>query len=158
LKTKIERIINDILSAINYLSQQKIGSIIVFEKLNNLDSLVEGGKLLNSEINHELLISIFSKNSPLHDGAVIIKKDKIKFASVHLPLADDYEFDPKAGTRHRAGLGISQVCDATVIIISEENGFVSIAKDGKINYNVSEKEILEELKNTTNLTRETIIY
>lgn len=145
-KNKPERIINDVLKAINYLSQQKIGAIIVFEKVNNLDSLIEGGKLLNSEITPELLISIFDKNSPLHDGAIIIKNDKIKFASAHLPLADNYEFNTKTGTRHRAGLGISQISDATAIIISEENGFVSIAKNGKINYNVSEKEILEKLK------------
>jgi diadenylate cyclase len=143
---KEEKIIENIMTAIKYLSESKIGSIIVFEKVNSLESLIEGGKKLNSEISAELLISIFSKNSPLHDGALIIKDDKIKYASVHLPLAENYQFDIKAGTRHRAGLGITQFSDALSIIISEENGNISIAKNNKINYNVSGKEILRELQ------------
>ncbi|GIW65586.1 MAG: ABC transporter permease [Candidatus Parcubacteria bacterium] len=100
-------LIDNILNAIKYLSQNKIGAILVFEKNITLDSIIQGAKLLNSEISTELIITIFNKNSPLHDGAIIIKNDKIKYASAHLPLPDFYDYNQRLGTRHRSAIGLS---------------------------------------------------
>jgi diadenylate cyclase len=145
-KNKIDVIIDQLIEAFRYFSQNKIGALIVFEKNISIDSLTHGGQFINSEINKDLLISIFSKSSPLHDGALIIKDDKIKFASKHLPLGENYQFTVKNGTRHRASIGITQISDALSITISEETGAISLSKNGKIKFNVSEKEIVEELK------------
>jgi diadenylate cyclase len=146
-KIKIKNQVDNLIKTLKYFSENKIGSLIVLEGEKPLDYFITQGTLLNSDINKEILISIFNKNSPLHDGAVIIDKNKIKKAGVHLPLAENYNFEIKKGTRHRAGVGITEVSDAISLIVSEETGSISVSKNGKLDYQVNEdklKEILNE--------------
>ncbi|GIW66953.1 MAG: hypothetical protein KatS3mg095_0851 [Candidatus Parcubacteria bacterium] len=132
-----EKIINDILKAVNFLAQNKIGATLVLEKNVNLNNLIYDGKLLDSELNSEIIISIFNKNSPLHDGAVIIKDNKIKYASAYLPLSENNISNIRLGTRHKSALGLSEISDAIVIIISEESGNISVAENCNLIYKVS---------------------
>ncbi|GBD34824.1 Cyclic di-AMP synthase CdaA [bacterium HR35] len=139
--------IEEIIEALNYLAKNKIGALIVFQNKVNLENFISHQLEINSLIKKELLVSIFNKNSPLHDGAVILENDKIKYVSAHLPLAENYKFKQKLGTRHRAGVGITEKTDALSLIVSEENGKISLAKEGKIYYDLSLEKIKEELLN-----------
>ena len=105
-----------------------------------LADYVPSGKKINGEISKELLLSIFNPTSPLHDGAVIIAQNKILAAGCILPLSEKMTFNPLVGTRHRAGLGLSEQTDSLVLIVSEEKGFVSSARNGSISYNISVEE------------------
>jgi uncharacterized protein (TIGR00159 family) len=134
---KEESIIHEILEALEYFSQNKIGAILVFKNVDELVDLISGGVPLNSEINSKILISIFQKESPLHDGAVIIDKNKIKYASVILLHSEHLPPPLTEGTRHRAGLGITEESDAMSIIVSEETGKISFAQNGKLYHDVS---------------------
>lgn len=134
---KEESIIHEILEALEYFSQNKIGAILVFKNIDELIDVISGGVPLNSEINSKILISIFQKESPLHDGAVIIDKNKIKYASVILPHSEHLPPPLTEGTRHRAGLGITEESDAFSIIVSEETGKISFAQNGKLYYDIS---------------------
>lgn len=139
--------IEEIIEAINYLTQNKIGALIVFQNKVNLENLISHQLEIDALIKKELLISIFNKNSPLHDGAVILENDKIKYVSAHLPLAENYKFKQKLGTRHRAGVGITEKTDALSLIVSEESGKISLAKEGKIYYDLSLEKTKKELLN-----------
>lgn len=125
------RLINQLREAIEYLSQKKIGAIITIENNDNLDNLRTDGVKIDANISSSLIISIFNKNSPLHDGAIIIRSGKIVYASTYYKISKK-SIDNKYGSRHRAGLGISEVCDATTIVVSEETGDVSITKNSMI--------------------------
>ena len=111
------------------LSKNKIGALIVIERDIKLKDIVETGVVLDSQISYQLLVNIFKAKTPLHDGAVIISENKIIAAACMLPLSDDKIIQKGLGTRHRAALGISKESDSIVIIISEETGKISIAKD-----------------------------
>ena len=133
------------------LSKQKKGALIVFEKDIKIQDIISTGIQVNSEISPQLLVNIFEPNTPLHDGAVIISDNKIAAASCMLPLADDKDIARELGTRHRAAIGISKESDAIVVIVSEETGRMSIAKDGTLIADVREdvlKKIL--IKNLIN--------
>ena len=125
------RLINQLREAIEYLSQKKIGAIITIENNDNLDNLRTDGVKIDANISSSLIISIFNKNSPLHDGAIIIRSGKIVYASTYYKISKK-SIDNKYGSRHRAGLGISEVSDATTIVVSEETGDVSITKNSMI--------------------------
>lgn len=112
------------------LSAQKIGALITIEKHNTLDQFAERAIMMNSEISKELLMNIFTPLTPLHDGAVIIRGDYILCAGAYFILSDNENFDKTMGSRHRAGLGISEITDSLTIIVSEETGSVSIAIEG----------------------------
>lgn len=141
---KKEFIIDEILKAILKFSETKTGAIIVFENLEPIEHQLYHKVYLNSEINSQILESIFNKTSPLHDGAVLIKGAKIKFASSHLPLSENKALSLK-GTRHRAGLGITEKSDAFSIVVSEETGEISFFEGGKFYFNVNEKFLREKL-------------
>jgi len=111
---------------------RRIGALFVFERTVPLGSYVERGVRLNSEISRELLSAIFEAHSPLHDGAAIIEGDRVAAAAVMLPLTENPEVAKSRGARHRAALGITEVTDAVVVVISEETGRVSIAADGSL--------------------------
>lgn len=130
-RMKEKTVINEIMETLNHLSKNKIGAIIVFKGKEKLRHLIHGGLPLNSEINSKILVSIFQKTSPLHDGAVIIDRDKILLAAVHLPLAESISL-PKSGTRHRAALGITEESDAFSIVVSEETGEISFCERKKM--------------------------
>ena len=114
------------------LSRQKIGALLVFENKTGLNEVIETGTRINSDISSELLINIFIPNTPLHDGAVIIRKDKIVAASCFLPMSDSQTVSKELGTRHRAALGMSERSDSLSIIVSEETGTISVADKGEL--------------------------
>lgn len=131
LKTQVvTNNVNEIVRAVGSLSRQKIGALIVFEKKTGLNEVIETGTMLDAVISSELLINIFFPNSPLHDGAVIIRENTIKAASCFLPLSDNLSISKELGTRHRAALGISEKSDSISLIVSEETGTISIAEKG----------------------------
>lgn len=136
----------ELVDAITYLSAHKTGALITLEKHNSLDQYADKAIPLNAVITKELLINIFYPNTPLHDGAVIIRGNKIRCAGAYYVLAENEDIDKTTGSRHRAALGISEVSDALTLIVSEETGNVSIALNG-IMVKVNSKEaILEYLE------------
>lgn len=120
------------------LAKQKKGALIVIEREIRIQDIIATGIIMNSEISPQLLVNIFEPNTPLHDGAVIISDNKIAAASCMLPLADDKDIARELGTRHRAAIGISKESDAMVVVVSEETGKLSIAKDGTLIADVRE--------------------
>ncbi len=114
------------------LAKAKTGALMVIKQEHDLGQYIETGIKLDARITSQLLINIFEKNTPLHDGAVIIEGNEIIAATCYLPLSDSTSLSKDLGTRHRAGLGISEVTDCIVIIVSEESGSISIAREGKL--------------------------
>lgn len=121
---------NSIADATMWLSAHKIGALITIEKHNSLDQYADKAIILNSDVSKELLINIFTPNTPLHDGAVIIRGNKIRCAGAYYVLTRVEDLDKTTGSRHRAGLGISEVTDSLTVIVSEETGNISIASEG----------------------------
>lgn len=127
-----KRVIDEVVRAITFLAERKIGALVVFERTVDLENYIEGCVKLNAEVNLELLITIFIPQTPLHDGAVIIKDRKIASAHCFLPLTINPNIPKYMGTRHRAAIGISEETDAIAVVVSEERGEISIAVDGKL--------------------------
>lgn len=119
--------------------------LVVFERESSLGEIAHTGVSLNSEVSSELLINIFVKDTPLHDGAVIIKDNKIISASCILPLTDKDSLDRMFGTRHRAAIGVSEVTDCVVVVVSEETGAISLACEGKIIRDLTPEQLKKEL-------------
>jgi len=138
--------IRSVLKAVMQFSQEKTGALIVIKKKSNMDMYSQTGDVLNAETSSRLFSSIFNKTSPLHDGAVIVENDKVKAARVILPVTEQVDLPPEYGLRHRAGLGISEVSDSLVIIVSEETGQISIAENGILQKNISSKMLKEKLE------------
>jgi len=136
LESKPEVKIRSIMKAVMQFSLDKTGALIVIRRRSNLDMYAETGDVLNAETSSRLFVSIFNKTSPLHDGAVIVENDKVKAARVILPVTEKMDLPPEYGLRHRAGLGISEVTDSLVIIVSEETGQISIAENGILQKNI----------------------
>lgn len=129
--TEFDKFLDSIAQSIYRLSERRIGALVLLENQDSLDEFANKAVILNAEFTPELLESIFITTTPLHDGAVIIRGTTILSAATILPLADDStQLAKSMGTRHRAGLGISQITDALIIVVSEETGKVSIARDG----------------------------
>ena len=125
-----DTIISEIIQTIMDLSKRRVGALIVFEQQTGLQDVIETGTRLNAEISAPLLENIFEPNTPLHDGAVVIRDDMIEAAACILPLAEASGVSRELGTRHRAAVGISENTDAIVIVVSEETGVISMAQDG----------------------------
>jgi diadenylate cyclase len=123
---------NEIVLAATTLAGRKIGALIVIERLEGLREYIENGVRLNAEVSFDLLISIFTPDTPLHDGAVIIQGDRIAAAACFLPLTLNPELSKEFGTRHRAALGISEETDAVAVVVSEETGLISVAFEGQM--------------------------
>ena len=145
-ETKSQVKIRSILKAVLQFSQEKTGALIVIRKKSNLDMYAETGDVLNAETSSRLFSSIFNKTSPLHDGAVIVENDKVKAARVILPVTDQQDLPPEYGLRHRAGLGISEVTDSLVVIVSEETGQISLSENGILQKNISPKVLKQKLE------------
>lgn len=126
------KIIDEIVKSVKYLSLNKIGALIVIKRRDNLNEVIETGIPIDSQVTSELISTIFYPNSPLHDGAVVIEEDRIVAARCLLPLSENEALEKELGTRHRAGVGITEVTDAISIIVSEETGIISISIEGKI--------------------------
>lgn len=134
-----------IVDAVFHMSQTKVGALITLEQHNSLDQYSERAIQLNSDISRELLEQIFIKDSPLHDGGVIIRGNKIVCAGAYYVLTQDDTIDKTVGSRHRAGVGISEVTDSLTIIVSEETGFVHVANAGFMKLMDNKNELLEYL-------------
>ncbi|EGQ25180.1 MULTISPECIES: diadenylate cyclase CdaA [Sporosarcina] len=128
-----DRLVSAFSKSVSYMAKRRIGALITIEKETGLSEYIETGIPMNSHISSELLINIFIPNTPLHDGAVIVTKNRIAAAACYLPLSESPFISKELGTRHRAALGISEVTDAVTIIVSEETGAVSLTVDGDIN-------------------------
>ncbi|MCF6462303.1 diadenylate cyclase CdaA [Clostridium sp. Cult1] len=128
----LSQVVDEIVEAVASLSRQKIGALIVMERTTGLSEVVETGTKIDGKVSSDLLINIFIPNTPLHDGAVIIKEDMIKAAGCFLPLTDNTSLSKDLGTRHRAALGISEKSDSLSIVVSEETGAISIAESGSL--------------------------
>lgn len=137
--------ISPVIEAAKSLAATNTGALIVFSRDTELKFYAESGDLLEAEISKRLLLSIFSKVSPLHDGAVIIYKGKIKAARCILPVTENDKLPAHYGLRHRAALGMSETTDTLVMVVSEETGSFSIAKNGKLYYNISAQELRERI-------------
>ena len=120
------------MQTIKDLSGRRVGALIVFEQQTGLQDVVETGTRLNADISAPLLENIFEPNTPLHDGAVVIKDSEILAAACILPLAEASGISRELGTRHRAALGLSENTDAVILVVSEETGIVSMARDGEL--------------------------
>ncbi|MEZ4358257.1 MAG: diadenylate cyclase CdaA [Eubacteriales bacterium] len=141
-----EHCVEAVSKALLNLSKVKIGAIIVFEQKVGLKDVIETGTILNAQISGELIENIFQPNTPLHDGAVIIRGTTLVAAGCFLPLSDNKKLEKDLGTRHRAALGISEVSDSTTIIVSEETGILSMAYDGKLTRYMDSKQLKEVLE------------
>lgn len=143
IEVKTKEDIYKIVIASTELTKTKTGGLIVVERDINISDIIESGVKIDSDVSPQLIVNLFTPNTPLHDGAVIISNNKIAAAACILPLADDKEIAKEIGTRHRAGIGISKESDAIAIIVSEETGKISVAIDGNLIADVKE----EALKN-----------
>ena len=137
--------ISELIAAAMAMSKNKTGALIVVEKDFQLKEYERTGIALDSLVSSQLLINIFEKNTPLHDGAIIVRGDRVVSATCYLPLSDNMELDKGLGTRHRAAVGISEVSDSMTIIVSEETGSVSVAEGGRIERSLDEQKLRELL-------------
>lgn len=144
---ELNEMIEEIVEALYSLSRQRMGALVVMEREIKLNDIINTGTILDSEISRQLLINIFIPNTPLHDGAVIISESKLKAAACFLPLTESKDLSKDLGTRHRAGIGVSEASDCITLIVSEETGGVSIAKAGKLYRDVSKERMTNILRN-----------
>jgi len=135
------------------MAQKRIGALIVIVRQLPIDHLVEVGTEIDAKVTSELLNSIFLPYSPIHDGAVIIEKGKLTKAGCLLPLSQNPDIAKSFGTRHRAALGLSELVDALVMVVSEETGKISLVHEGKINYDIDQPEIRRMLKKALDVKR-----
>ena len=140
-QTALKRIIMPIVMACLSMSKGKVGALIVIQRSTPLDDIVSTGETVNADINQRLIENIFFKNSPLHDGAMIIAKRRIRAAGCILPVSHKLDIPKSLGLRHRAALGMSQESDALCIIVSEETGGISIAQNGEFQLRLSAEEL-----------------
>lgn len=133
--------VESIVHASAELSKTMTGALIVLERQTKLGEIIETGILLGADVSTELLVNIFTKNAPLHDGAVVIRNRRIEAATCYLPLTEDGSVEKELGTRHRAALGITEVTDALAVIVSEETGSVSFAVNGRITRGLNEESL-----------------
>ena len=139
--------IEEIVESMYSLSRQKIGALIIMERGSKLGEIIKTGTIIDAEISRQLLINIFIPNTPLHDGAVVIREGKVKAAACFLPLTESKDLSKDLGTRHRAAIGISEVSDCLSLVVSEETGAISIAKSGKLYRNISKERLTNILRN-----------
>jgi len=139
--------IDQIIEACSSMSRSKTGALIVIERTNSLDFLINTGDVMNALVNKVLLESIFYKNSPLHDGATIIRDNYVVATRVILPISDSTIIPSRFGLRHRAAIGVSEKTDAVCLLVSEETGEISYIKDGEFILYNSKEELNEKLKN-----------
>lgn len=142
---KEQKLMHEVCKACVDMADKKIGAIIVLEKQSSVDDHIVKGTPVNADVSKELLGSLFFPNSPLHDGAVIIRDGKIHSAGCILPLTQETNLSSELGTRHRASLGLSEQCDAVVVVVSEERGQISIAHKGTLLRDISEGELYEKM-------------
>lgn len=137
--------VRNIVRAVETLSESKVGALIVLEKVTGLTEYLESGVRLDAMLSAELLVSIFNPRSPLHDGAVVVQGDRLVAASCLLPLSESRLLDKRLGTRHRAAVGISELSDALVVVVSEKSGIISVAENGFLTRYLTKDQLEEKL-------------
>lgn len=147
INSRWRRAISAIGEAATFLSKRRIGALIVLERQSLLGEIIKTGTVIDATPSTELLGNIFFPNSPLHDGALIIREGRLIAAGCYLPLSDNFTISKEMGTRHRAGLGMSENSDAIVVIVSEETGVITVAKNGKLMRGFTEEQLVKELEN-----------
>ena len=147
-----DKTVNEIAKAASEMGKAKTGALIVIEQNVRLDEYERTGITLDSVLTSQLLINIFEHNTPLHDGAVIVRGNRITSATCYLPLSDNMMLSKELGTRHRAGVGISEVTDSLTVIVSEETGGISVAYKGELKRNITVDELKEQLVMLQNKT------
>ena len=148
-RRSLDKINSEIVRAVYEMGKVKTGALIVMEKQVILNEYERTGIPIDAQISSQLLMNIFEHNTPLHDGAVFIRNQRIVAATCYLPLSDNMELSKELGTRHRAGVGISEVSDSLTIIVSEETGAVSIAEGGLLKRDVGQDELKKKLSEIT---------
>lgn len=141
-----KRVLNEIQKAVYAMSEVKTGALIVIEQEVRLGDYERTGIAIDAEVSSQLLINIFEHNTPLHDGAVLIRDNRIVSATCYLPLSDNMDISKALGTRHRAAIGVSEVSDSITVIVSEETGAVSVAHNGRIIRNLSRDNFLSQVE------------
>ncbi len=136
----------EIATAVAWLAARRIGALIVIEQDDGLNEFVESGRLVYGKVSPELLETIFMRGSPLHDGAVIVKGDQVLAAACLLPLSSNPNVSLALGTRHRAAIGMTEDSDAVVVVVSEEDGTISVARDGKLERELNPNELMATLR------------
>ena len=149
-----DKTISEIVKACMEMGKAKTGALIVIEQEHRLGDYERTGIAVDGLVTSQLLINIFEHNTPLHDGAVIVRGDRITSATCYLPLSDNMELSKELGTRHRAGVGISEVTDSLTVIVSEETGKISTAYNGNLSRNVDADELKRQLVKVQNKTME----
>ena len=142
-----EKTTNEIVKACFEMAKVKTGALIVIERDTKLNEYIRSGIALDSILSSQLLVNIFEHNTPLHDGAVIIRGNRIVAATCYLPLSDNFRLSKELGTRHRAAVGVGEASDAVTIVVSEETGYVSLAIGGMLHRNVDADFLKEKLNN-----------
>jgi diadenylate cyclase len=137
--------IDEVIRAVQHMAKRRIGALIVFERQTGVTELIESGTPMESRITSELLINIFTPNTPLHDGAVIIRGNQIMAAGCYLPLSENPFISKELGTRHRAAIGVSEVSDALSVAVSEETGQISLSLNGMIVRDINEESLISKL-------------
>ena len=146
LRTNSDTVIDEVIEAARSMSHSKTGALIVFARSSSLQDLVDVGVKLDARVNSELLESIFNKKSPLHDGAVVIRNNRIVAASCYLPISQNPNISSVFGTRHRAAVGITETNSVFVVIISEETGRISIARNGSLTSGLTIQKLRSEMQ------------
>lgn len=141
-----DRLINAMTKSVSYMAKRRIGALVSIEKNTGLNDYIETGISMQSNISSELMINLFIPNTPLHDGAVIVQKNRIAAAACYLPLSESPFISKELGTRHRAAIGISEVTDAVTIIVSEETGGISLTANGELNRDLTLEEFEQRLR------------
>ena len=144
--------VDSVLIAAEMLSKQKRGMLAVFMRRTKLDNILSTGTRLNADLSSSLLVTIFGHNTPLHDGACFIQGGKILAAGCFLPVSEQYDIKKTFGTRHRAALGLCEVSDCVVLVVSEETGAYSLAYDSKLHYDLTMDQVTRILERQLDIT------
>lgn len=148
----LEQKIEAIVQSCTYMAKRRIGALISIERETGIGEYAETGIAINANLSHQLLTNIFTPNTPLHDGAVIIKDEEIMAAACYLPLSESPFISKELGTRHRAAMGISEVTDAITIVVSEETGNVSCTKNGELKRELDKEDLRKYLRENLSIS------
>lgn len=152
---KMQQEIDAIVQSCSYMAKRRIGALISIERETGIGEYAETGIAINGKLSHQLLTNIFTPNTPLHDGAVIVKEGEITAAACYLPLSESPFISKELGTRHRAAMGISEVTDALTIVVSEETGAVSCTKNGELHRDLNQDNLRDMLQAHLSLNQKT---
>lgn len=145
-EVEIDSLVNEVMASAKVMSRDRIGALIVFEREVGLGEIIDTGIEIDGKVSRELLNNIFIPNTPLHDGAVVIRGNRIMAAGCLLPLTQDRSLSTELGTRHRAAIGLSEQADAVVLVVSEETGKISYTYGGHIYRHLPEEQLRESLR------------